>query len=88
MFECFHSQNISSIQVSDVEFVKNFTPPDFQAKNFTPSISPNFSSFSKKKKQKMSENGEIYTAGKKFTLPQAVTALTKSTSVKYRPAFC
>jgi len=46
-----------------MEFVQKFTPPDFQAKNFTPSISPNFNSFSKKKKQKMSENGEIYTAG-------------------------
>ena len=57
-----------------MEFVKNFTPPDFQAKNFTPSISPNFNSFSKKKHKKMSENGEIYTAGKNFTLPLAVTA--------------
>ena len=26
----------------DMEFVKKFTPSDFQAKNFTPSISPNF----------------------------------------------
>ena len=34
---------------SDMEFVKNFTPPDFQAKNFTPSISPSFNSFSDKK---------------------------------------
>ena len=34
------------------EFVKNFTPPDFQAKDFTPSISPNFNSFSKKKHKK------------------------------------
>ena len=32
------------------------------------------------KKQKMSENGEIYTAGKNFTLPPAVTAWTNSTS--------
>ena len=24
----------------DMEFVQNFTPPDFQAKKFTPSISP------------------------------------------------
>ena len=38
--------------VADMEFVKNFTPPDFQAKNLTPSISPNFSSFSKKKHTK------------------------------------
>ena len=37
---------------SDMEFVQNFTPPDFQAKNFTPSISPNFNSFSKKKHKK------------------------------------
>ena len=28
----------------------------------------------------MSENEEIYTAGKNFTLPPAVTALTKFTS--------
>ena len=28
----------------------------------------------------MSENGEIYTAGKNFTLPLAVTAWTNSTS--------
>ena len=28
----------------------------------------------------MSENGEIYTAGKNFTLPPALTALTNSTS--------
>ena len=63
-----------------MEFVKNFTPPDFQAKNFTPSISPNFNSFSKKKHTKMSENGEIYTAGKNFTLPPALMAWTNSTS--------
>ena len=45
-----------------MEFVKTFTLPDFQAKDFTLSISPNFNSFSKKKTQKMCENGEIYTA--------------------------
>ena len=65
-----------------MEFVQNFTPPVFQAKNFTPSISPNFNSFSKKKTQKMSENGEIYTAGKNFTLPPALTGWTNSTSVQ------
>ena len=43
----------------DMEFVKKFTPPDFQ---------------------KMSENGKIYTAGKKFTLPPAVTTVTNLTS--------
>ena len=36
----------------DTEFVKNFTPPDFQAKNFTPPISPNFNSVSEKKHKK------------------------------------
>ena len=53
-----------TLVLADMEFVQNFTPLDFQAKNFTPSISPNFNSFSEKKTQKMSENGEIYTAGK------------------------
>jgi len=33
-----------------------------------------------KTQKKMSENGEIYTSGKKFTLPPAVTALTNSNS--------
>ena len=37
---------------ADMEFVKNFTPSDFQEKNFTPSISPNFNGFSKKKHKK------------------------------------
>ena len=64
-----------------MEFVQKFTPPDFQAKHFTPSISPTFNSFSGKKTQKMSENIEIYTAGKNFTLPPAVTAVTNLTSV-------
>ena len=32
----------------DMRFVYNFTPPDFQTKNFTPLISPNFNSFSDK----------------------------------------
>ena len=63
--------------VTDKEFVKNFTPPDFQAKKFTPSISPNFKSFSKKKHKKYIY---IYTTGKNFTLPPAVTTLTNSTS--------
>ena len=38
--------------ISDMKFVKNFTPPDFQAKHFTPSISPNFNSFSDKNTNK------------------------------------
>ena len=43
---------------ADMRFVQNFTQPDFQAKTFTPKISPNFNS--------VSESGEIYTAGKNF----------------------
>ena len=43
-----------------MRFVKNFTPPDFQAKNFTSLISLNFNSFGDKNTKKMSENGEIY----------------------------
>ena len=35
-----------------MEFVKKFTPPEFQAKTFTPSISANFNSFGDKNKKK------------------------------------
>ena len=38
----------SSELLPDMEFVKKFTPPDFQAKKFSPSISPNFNSVSGK----------------------------------------
>ena len=61
----------------DMEFVPNFTLPDFQAKNFTPPISPNFNSFSKKKQKKNSENGEIYTAGNKFYTPAGTDGMDK-----------
>ena len=43
----------SNLGAPDMKFVKKVTPPDFQAKNFTPSISPNFNSFSKKKHKKL-----------------------------------
>ena len=70
----------------DMEFVQKLTTLDFQVKKFTQSILPNFNSFSKKKTQKMSENGEIYTAGKNFTLPPALTGWTNSTSgLKSKP---
>jgi len=36
----------------DMEFVKKFTPSDFQAKNFTLSISPIFNSFRYKNTKK------------------------------------
>ena len=60
--------------MTDMRFVQNFTPPEFQGKTFTRSISPNFT-------KKMSENGEIYTAGKRFILPPAVKAWKNLTSV-------
>ena len=37
---------------ADMEFVQNFTPPEFQAKTFTPSISANFNSFGDKNTKK------------------------------------
>ena len=40
------------VRLADMRFVKKLTPPDFQAKNLTPSISPNFNSISKKKHKK------------------------------------
>ena len=40
-----------------------------------------------RKTQKMSENGEVYTAGKNFTLPPALTGWTNSTSGPYLGAF-
>ena len=60
-----------------MEFVQKFTLPDFQAKNFTLSISQNFNSFSGKKTQKISENGEIYTAGNKFYTPAGTDRMDK-----------
>ena len=49
-----------------MRFVKNFTPPDYQAKNFTPFISQNFNSFSDKNTKNMSENGEKLHLWQKF----------------------
>ena len=46
------TQQLCKHSTADMEFVKNFTPSDFQEKNFTPSISPNFNGFSKKKHKK------------------------------------
>ena len=64
---------------SDVEFVQNFTPPDFQAKNLHRQFHLILTVLVRKT-QKMSENGEIYTTGKNFTLLPALTAWTNSTS--------
>ena len=69
-----------SNRYTDMIFVKNLTQTDFQAKQFTPLISPYFNSFGEKTHKKMSENGEIYSVGKKITLPPAVTAVTNLTS--------
>ena len=50
----------------DMEFVQNFTLPDFQAKNFTQSISPNFNSFSKKKHKKWVKKEKFTLLAKNF----------------------
>ena len=42
----------SAIKEQTWNLSKKIRPPDFQAKNFTPSISPNFNSFSGKKHKK------------------------------------
>ena len=65
---------------TDMEFVQKFTRPDFKVKNFILSISPYFNSFGGKNTKRMSENGEIYSAGKNFTLRPALTGWTNSTS--------
>ena len=44
--------NIIDQKGPDMEFAQKFTPPDFRAKYFMPSISPNFNSFSKKEHKK------------------------------------
>ena len=58
-----------------VQEIQNFTPTDFQAKNFTPQIQ-SFSDNNKKKSKICFFSGEIYTAGKSFTLPLGVTGGT------------
>ena len=65
----------------DMEFVQNFTPPDFQVKNFTPPISPNFNSFSKKKHKKLVKMEKFTSLATNFPLPPALTGWTNSTSV-------
>ena len=66
----------------DMEFVQNFTPPDFQAKNFTPPISPNFNSFSKKKHKKLVKMEKFTPLATNFTLPPGLMGWTNSTSVR------
>ena len=48
----FYQTPLNRSLVTDMEFVQKFTPPDFKVKNFTPSISPYFNSFSGKKHKK------------------------------------
>ena len=53
----------------DMRFVQNFTPPDFQAKNFTPSILPNFNSYSDKNIKKWVKWRNIHSWQKVYTAP-------------------
>ena len=78
----------ANLQGADMEFVKNFTPSDFQARNFTPSISPNFNSFGKKKHKKwrnLHRWQKFYTATgsdaiDKFHLCATTTTTTNTTT--------
>ena len=63
-----------------MEFVQKFTPLDFQVKNFTPSILPNFNSFSKKKHKKIVKMEKFTPLATNFTLPPGLTGWTNSTS--------
>ena len=65
---------------ADMRFVQNFTPPEFQVKTFTPSISPNFNSFSDKNTEKWVKMEKFTPLDKNFTLPPAVTSVTNLTS--------
>ena len=64
----------------DMKFVQNFTPPDFQVKNFTPPISPNFNSFSKKKHKNLVKMEKFTPLATNFTLPPGLTGWTNFTS--------
>ena len=63
-----------------MRFVKKFTPPNFQAKNFAPKVSPNFDSFGDKNINKWVKMEKITPLAKKVTLLPAVTAMTNLTS--------
>ena len=69
---------------ADMKFVQNFTLPDFHVKNFTPPISPNFNSFSKKKHKKLAKMEKFTPLAKKFTLPPGLTGWTNFTSVAHK----
>ena len=61
----------------DMEFVKNFTPPDFRLKILHRQFHLISTVLVGKKSQKMSENGEIYTAGKKFYTAAGTNGMDK-----------
>ena len=65
---------------ADMEFVKNFTPLDFQEKILHRQFHLILTALVRKT-QKMSKNGEIYTAGKNFTLPPALTNSTSESNL-------
>ena len=47
-YDTGHTNIVKLSKIPDIKFVQNFTLLDFQAKTLTPSISPNFDSFSDK----------------------------------------
>ena len=63
-----------------MRFVEKLTPPDFQAKNFTPLISPNFNSFGDKITKKLVKMEKFTPLATNFTLLPGLTGWTNSTS--------
>ena len=62
----------------DMEFFKKITPPDFQANNFTPSISPNFNSVSGKKNTKNEWKWRNLHRWQKFYTAAGIDGIDKS----------
>ena len=67
---------------ADMRFVQNFTLPDFQAKTFTLSISPNFNSFSDTNTKKGGKVEKFTLLAKILYSPQGGTNLTTGEALK------
>ena len=74
LYQAYFGEGDVGCYKSRHEICPKFCAAGFSGIFFTSSISPNFNNYCDKSTKKMSENGEIYTIGKKFSLPLAVTA--------------
>ena len=81
LYQAYFGEGDVGCYKSRHEICPKFYTTGFSGIFFTSSISPNFNNYCDKSTKKMSENGEIYTIGKKFSLPLAVTAGKNFTSV-------